>query len=326
VSEGRQKWEYVVVGAGAIGGTVGARLVRDGHAVLFCDASAEHVAAMEAGGLQIKGPVEEFVVPAPAVVPSELPQRLGRVLLAVKAQHTEVALAEIAPQLAPDGFVVSLQNGLNEPMIAAAVGSERTIGAFVNFGADYLAPGRIFFGGHGAFFIGELDGRPSERVESLVADIAHAQATTNIFGYLWSKLAYGAILSATAVSDLTMAAALEEPQYRRLFVGLAAEVLGQAEAPPEPFDGFDPADLHGSITRLADFNRLSGKTHSGIYRDLAVRRRPSEVEALLGSLDGRLLQRTRELIRDIEAGRRRCERNNLDLLARAAAVRGREAR
>jgi ketopantoate reductase len=51
---------FVVVGAGAIGGTVGARLVRDGHDVLFCDADAEHVAAMNDHGLVIEGPVEEL--------------------------------------------------------------------------------------------------------------------------------------------------------------------------------------------------------------------------------------------------------------------------
>jgi 2-dehydropantoate 2-reductase len=71
------------------------------------------------------------------------------VLLAVKAQHTEKALAQLAPHLSPDGVVVSLQNGLNEQRIAAAVGAQRTIGGFVNFAADYLAPGRISLGNRG---------------------------------------------------------------------------------------------------------------------------------------------------------------------------------
>ncbi len=58
---------FVVVGAGAVGGTVGPRLARDGHDVLFCDADAEHVTAMNERGLAIEGPVEEFTVPARAV-------------------------------------------------------------------------------------------------------------------------------------------------------------------------------------------------------------------------------------------------------------------
>src|SRR3954467_15315803 len=77
--------DYVVVGAGAIGGTIAARLVRDGRAVLVCDADAEHVAAIEADGLRIEGPVEQLTVRVPAVTPDALPERLGTVLLAVKA-------------------------------------------------------------------------------------------------------------------------------------------------------------------------------------------------------------------------------------------------
>ena len=158
--------DYVVVGAGAIGGTIGARLVRDGHSVLFCDAAADHVNGINAGGLAIEGPVETFTAHAPAVMPDDLPDGLSTVLLAVKSQHTEDALAAIAPRLAPDGFIVSLQNGINEPLIAGRVGPERTVGAFVNFGADVVAPGRILLGGRGAFRVGEPDGRASDRAET----------------------------------------------------------------------------------------------------------------------------------------------------------------
>src|SRR5262245_35759092 len=256
----------------------------------------------------------------PAVLPAELPENLGHVLLAVKAHDTQAALAAIAPRLADDGFVVSLQNGINEPGIADVVGAERTVGAFVNFGADYLGPGRIFLGGKGAFFIGEVDGRPSERVDRLVHDIQDAQASANIFGYLWAKMAYAAMLFATAVSDLSIADALAEPRYRQLFVRLADEVLEEAPVRAEPFDGFDPADLDGSIDRLVEFNRRSAKTHSGIYRDLAVRKRKTEAEALLSHCRGPNILRTLALIEAIESGRRRCEQPNLELLAAYARL------
>jgi Asp-tRNA(Asn)/Glu-tRNA(Gln) amidotransferase A subunit family amidase len=252
-------------------------------------------------------------------MPNDLPEHLERVLLAVKTQHTEAAMAQIAPRLSPDGFVVSLQNGLNPPSIAAIIGAERTVGASVNFGADWLEPGRIFVGGRGALHVGELDGRPSDRVRQFVADLPGAEATDNIMGYLWAKEAYGAILFATAVSDLSIADALEEPRYRSLYIRLAREVLAAADARPEPFDGFDADDLEGSIDRLVAFNRRSAKSHSGIYRDLAVRKRPTE-KAILAELDGPLLQRTLELIGEIEAGRRVCEVANLELLAAYARL------
>jgi 2-dehydropantoate 2-reductase len=306
---------YVVVGAGAIGGTVGARLARDGHEVLLCDADADHVAAINRDGLAIEGPVEQLVVRAPAVTPDQLPERLGAVLLAVKAHHTAEAVAALAPRLADDGFVVSLQNGLNEPVIAAAVGEQRVVGAFVNFGADVISPGRIMLGNRATFRIGEPDGQISERVRMLVADIEDAEATDNILGYLWSKQAYGAMLFATAVSDLSIADALADPAYRPLFLELAREMLAAAPVRAEPFDGFDPADLTGSIDRLAEFNRGSAKTHSGIYRDLAVRHRRTEADAMLGPVDAPLVGCTLQLVHAIERGERRCRRANLDLLA-----------
>ncbi len=306
---------YAVIGAGAIGGTVAAGLIRDGHDVLLCDADAEHVAAINADGLRIEGPVEEHTVSATAIPPDALPDGLGAVLLAVKAHHTAAAVAHLAPRLAPDGFVVSLQNGFNEETIAAAVGRERVVGAFVNFGADVVAPGRIMRGNRAAFWIGELDGADTPRVRELVADIADARQTANIHGFLWSKEAYGAILFATAVSDLSIADALGEPRYRPLYLALAREVLAAATAEPEPFDGFDPADLEGSIDRLVEFNRGSAKKHSGIYRDLAVRHRKTEVDNMLEVLDGPLVRQTAALIHAIEDGRRVCERANLELLA-----------
>jgi 2-dehydropantoate 2-reductase len=306
---------YAVIGAGAIGGTVAAGLVRDGHDVLLCDSDPEHVGAINADGLRIEGPVEELTVPARAVAPDDLPDGLGAVLLAVKAHHTAAAMEHVAPRLAPDGFVVSLQNGFNEDTIAAAVGRERVVGAFVNFGADVVAPGRILRGNRATFMIGELDGGDTPRVRALVDDIADARQTANIHGFLWAKEAYGAILFATAVSDLSIADALAEPRYRPLYLALAREVLAAATAVPEPFDGFDPADLEGSIDRLVAFNRGSAKTHSGIYRDLAVRHRKTEVDAMLTVLDGPLVRHTAALIHAIEDGRRVCERANLELLA-----------
>ncbi len=141
---------YAVIGAGAIGGTVAAALVRDGHEVLLCDADTEHVAAINADGLRIEGPVEEHTVRVQAVTPDRLEGPLEAVLLAVKAHHTAAAVAPVAPLLAADGFVVSLQNGFNEDAIAAAVGRQRVVGAFVNFGADVIAPGRILRGNRAA--------------------------------------------------------------------------------------------------------------------------------------------------------------------------------
>jgi len=307
---------YVVVGGGAIGGSVAADLIRAGHDVLVCDTDSAVLSGINTLGLRMEGPVADFTVHPRAVTPADLPERIeGPVLLAVKAHHTEAAAAALAGRLTGDGFVVSLQNGLTSDVLGGVIGTDRVVEAVVNFGADVLEPGVILRGNRATFMIGELDGRLSDRVAALCHDIADAQPTENILGYAWSKEAYGAMLFATAVSDLPIYAALEDPAYRRLLTAVAAEVLAQAPVSALPLDGFDPADLTASLDRLADFNRRSAKTHSGIYRDLAIYRRATEVRAIIGPLRGFLLRRIQELIEAIERGERTCSRANLDLLA-----------
>src|SRR5690242_7735840 len=203
---------YTVFGAGAIGGTVGAHMVRGGESVLFVDKDVDHVRAMQSRGLTIKGFAETFTVPVEATTPDALPDQLNTVLLACKAPATEDAVRAFKDRLSPDGCVVSLQNGLNELVISREVGEHRTIGAFVNFSADYLEPGLIHFGGRGAFWIGELDGTVSPRLHTLRQALGHwgnVQMTDNIWGFLWGKQAYGAMLFATALSNDSMADAIE---------------------------------------------------------------------------------------------------------------------
>ena len=173
----------------------------------------------------------------------------------------------------------------------------------------------VMRGNRGTFKIGEIDGTPSARIDALAADIADAEATTEVMGFVWGKEAYGATLFATAVSDLAIHEVFDDPAYHPLLLAVAGEVLRQAPVRPLPLDGFDPDDLPGSLPRLADFNRRSAKSHSGIYRDLTIRRRKTETDAILGPLRGFLIRRIAELIAAIESGTRTCCRENLDLLA-----------
>ena len=307
--------QLTIIGTGAIGGTIGAHLIRDGHDVLLCDADPAHVEAINRRGLAICGPIENFTVQARAVLPDGLPATLPRAAVATKSHHTAAAAELLRGRLATDGYVVSFQNGLTTGTLSAVVGPERVLASFVNFGADWLEPGLIMQGNIGTVRVGEPGGGISERVRQLAAAVPYAEPTGNIMGYLWGKEAYGAMLYAGAVSDLSIADSLEEPSWRPLMLAIAREVLAQAPVRPEAFDGFDPCDLEGSLDRLAAFNRGSAKSHSGIYRDLMVRKRKTEVDDLLRDLKGPLTTFTGELIHAIERGERTCEVANLELLA-----------
>lgn len=320
--------EFTIVGAGAIGGTVGAYLARSGHTVQMVDIAQEHVDILNQQGLTITG-LEDFTVPVTACTPGELEGSLECVILAVKSHHTAQALTPIVPHLAEDGTIISMQNGLNEEIIASQVGEERTLGSFVNFGADYLEPGRILFGGKGAVYLGELDGSTTPRLEKLHAIIKEAfldntTMTSNIWGYLWGKLGYGAQLFATALADETIADLLAIHEFRPMFVNLAAEVSAVAReqgVTPEAFDGYNPLlyefgnrdqqAIDDSFEAMVAHNRKSKKAKSGIWRDLAVRHRPTEVEGQLTPVARRgqefgiatpLVEQTAAFIKEIEAG------------------------
>src|SRR5580700_6909105 len=308
--------KITIIGSGAIGGTLGAHMIRAGHDITLCDADEAHIAAVRENGLIIEGPVNEFTVAAHAITPDELPDRIEHAIVAVKSLHTGAAAELLRDRLAPGGSVLTVQNGLTAHTLIAAVGRDRVISSFVNFGADVMAPGRIMQGNVGTFRVGELDGGLiTPRVLERAAALPYAEPTDNILGFLWGKEAYGAMLYAGAVSDLSIADSLEDPKWRPLMLAIAREVLAQAPVRPEAFDGFDPGDLEGSLARLVRFNRESAKSHSGIYRDLTVRKRKTEVDDLLRDLSGPLTSYAGELIRAIERGERTCETANLELLA-----------
>lgn len=327
-------------GVGAIGGTLAGYLARAGHDVTVVDNVTDHIDTINRDGLRITGPIEEFTVHLDAFAPADLRGEWDTIVLATKAHHTERAVRALLPHLGARGHVVSAQNGLNEIAIGEVVGAHRTIGAFVNFGADYIDPGVIHFGGRGAVVVGEIDGTLTPRVHAIrdawAALDERAIVTTNIWGYLWGKEAYGAMLFATALTNESIADALAMPHHRTLYVALAQEILRVAAAcgvSPEPFDGFDPTAYlstaaagaaERSLDQLVAHNRKSAKTHSGIWRDLAIRKRPTEVDAQLGivvtlgkaaGVATPITTRLIALIHEIELGKREQSLAALDALA-----------
>ena len=335
----------LIWGAGAIGGTVGAFLAQAGHAITFVDSHAGHAAAIAdpARGLRIEGPGVSLHVTAPAFTPATLSGTWDTIFLCVKAQDTEAAARALLPHLDPGGYVLSLQNGLCEGIIAGVVGVPRVVGAFINFGADWMAPGEILFGGRGAFVIGELDGQITDRLRHLHATIQagfepEAVMVPDIQSYLWGKLGYATLLFAQGMGQLGIADCLARPELLPLWRGLAGEVYAVATAlgiGQRGFNGFDPAafaagateeQARASVEAMVTFNRPSKKTHSGIWRDLAVRKRRTEVDLQVwpvvqgGEAHGIACPKCRKLtamIHEIEDGKRPMVDDNLSELLHA---------
>jgi 2-dehydropantoate 2-reductase len=186
-----------VLGAGAIGSSVGADLTEAGEDVVLIDPWPAHVEAMRNGGLRVVMPDLDLETLVRALHIGELASErpmFDIVLLAAKSYDTTWMCHLIAPYLADDGLLVGLQNGMNEEMITPIVGRERTVACVVELSAEIWEPGLVQRDTtrSGTWFaVGELDGAITDRVEEVAAllrNSARVDVTDNIFGAKWSKL------------------------------------------------------------------------------------------------------------------------------------------
>lgn len=253
-----------IVGAGALGGYVGGSLAHLGHDVTLIDAWPEHIETIRARGLELDGmtPEERFVVKSAKTLHLTEVQSLAKhpvdvAMVAVKSYDTAWATALIKPYLTPEGFVVSLQNCLNEETIAGVVGWGRTVGAVASMiSVDLYEAARIrrtvAKGGdkYTIFRIGEPHGRVTKRVEELAEwfrGIDSAKVTTNLWGERWSKLVQNGMGNGvTAATGLTSGDCLRNPVIRGFQIKLAGEGIriGQALGfPLEKVRGLEPERL-----------------------------------------------------------------------------------
>jgi 2-dehydropantoate 2-reductase len=338
-----------IVGAGAIGGLAGAYMTAAGADVLLVDRWVEHVDALNARGLRIDGVRGERVIPVVAATPegaiASLADRpLEALLIATKSQHTLEALAPLVPHFTPETFVVSFQNGFNEPAIAATLeaagagGMERVVGSIPNYGGALVDPGHIEFVHEGPIQLGEMTGAPSARVRELarlLEALTTVQLSENVWGQIWAKEVYSAQVVFSALVDAPIAQTLGNERYARIAGAIVREALEIADAngiTVEAFDFFDPANYRPQSP--ADTRRLLDniahaiwllkkdqkpdahvfrKKGSGIWWDIVYRNRPSEVRASNGKLieygrakgaDVRLNEKLCTMIYEIEEGSR----------------------
>ena len=346
--------KVTMIGAGAIGGLAGAYMTRAGFDVLLVDRWREHVDALNAHGLRVDGVRGEMRVPVKACTPDELEGPLEAVLIATKSQHTEGALEQLLPLFGPETFVVSYQNGFNEPGIVATLeraglgGAERVMGSIPNYGGALVDPGYIEFVHEGPIQLGEMTGERTPRLETLaemLSSLTEVQLSDNIWGQVWSKEVYSAQVVFSALADARIHETLGVERYARIAGAVVREALEIAEAngiTVEPFDFFNPANykpqtpadtqklldnINHAIWLLKKDQKEDAhqfkKKGSGIWWDIVYRNRPSEVRASNGKLvdygkaagvDVRLNEKMCEMIYEIEEGKRELGFHNYDEL------------
>ena len=292
-----------VIGAGGIGAIVGGMLARAGHDVTLVDQWPEHVEAMKKEGLRITGEMGEHVVPVKALHVHELQgvdEPFDMAFVAVKSYDTDWAVLLMLPHLAPDGVMLSLQNGINDERIAAVAGRERTVGCVVAIGAAVYEPGVALCTNVEpvGFKVGELDSSDTPRIAEMARimhDVGPSEATTHLGGERWSKLAGNCMANPlTALAGYTYAEALRRPETRRIEIQVAAECVRVARAAGHEMEavwGIPRDELldaaEGRNVELVETNmlgmadRLGGTARASFLQDVMKGRR-TEIEYLNG--------------------------------------------
>jgi 2-dehydropantoate 2-reductase len=306
--------KIAIVGAGAVGGYAGAHMVQAGEDVTFIDPWPEHVEHMRKTGLRVTHAmnVPEFQVPVRALHVTDA-QALAReapvdiAFVCMKSYDTAWATMLIRQYLAPDGYVVSLQNCMNEETIAGIVGWGKTLGCIASsITVNLPEPGHIHRGAgkHGAahtvFRAGEVHGRITPRAEEvcrLVAYTDSAKVTSNLWGERWSKLVANVMGNGlSACTGLTGGEMLQSEPIRRFSNRLGSEAIrvGQAHGyqleeilhlPPETIaragEGDEAATRACDEQRFADSKRTAAGQRPSMGQDMQKGRR-TEIEFING--------------------------------------------
>jgi 2-dehydropantoate 2-reductase len=274
--------KILIMGAGAVGGYFGARLMAAGEKVMFC-ARGDNLCAIREHGLQlesIRGDVN--VRPAATDNPREFaPYDL--ILFCVKAYDTEVAANAIRGCLAPGGAILTLQNGVeNEARLEEIFGRGAVMGGNARVGAELVGPGRIVHLSSGHIDFGELDGRDTERARAIAAALQRAgilgECTPRIRSLRWDKLIWnGAFNTVATLTRRRVGDILDDPEALRLVCTLMREIIDVARADGADL-GYDRIDFYLAHSRK-NLRALKTSTQQDLERG-----RRLEYEALAGAV------------------------------------------
>ena len=273
-----------IYGTGGVGGYFGAQLANAGEQVVFL-ARGAHLAAIRSHGLHIETSRGSLLIhPANA---TDDPSQVGvvdAVILGVKAWQVPEAARAIRPLIGPETFVVPMQNGVEAPwQLAEALGEAHVLGGLCATMSWVVGPGRIRSLGDAHFVkFGELDGRPSERVERLRAAFERAGVVVkvpfDIRAALWEKLLFVVSFGGVgAVTGAPIGVIRALPETRRMLERCMEEIFAVARA-------HDVALSEGAVERSMGFvDSLAPGGTTSLQRDIGDGK-PSELEAWNGAV------------------------------------------
>ena len=255
-----------VIGTGSIGLMLGSFLAKAGEDVTMVSQFRPEVAELlDREGIKVTSGADEWIQPVRAVFWKDLPagELFDIVFITGKSNDTSDALDKMLPHLAPDGFVTSLQNGINDDLIADRAGADRVIPCVCFAGGQCPEPNHVSTH-DGYFIIGEPSGERTGRLEELAAMLSavkRVEITDDIRAGRWKKLSEVCLTVPVATaSGFPLFSGYGDPLISRVFGRLAVEVMAVEKAcgtEPEPIMGLTGTEW--AVLAERDDPKLSAK-------------------------------------------------------------------
>lgn len=292
--------KYLIVGAGAVGAYIGAKMSRAGYDVTM-HARGPHLKAMQEKGVRVVSADDDFVAHPRLVADLKDAGTMDVVFLCVKAHGLPPLAAQLAPLIGPDTTFVSTQNGIPwwyfqgdtgplagtrlervDPggVVSQAIEAHRVIGSLIYFATEISEPGVVRHNEGNRISMGEPDGSRSERIQAiakaLIASGLRAPVTTHLRNEIWVKiLGNVAFNPISALTGATLAQILNQPDT----TDLVRNIMTETEALTEKLG----LKLQVTIEqRMAGAAKI-GEHKTSMLQDLEAGR-PLELEAITGAV------------------------------------------
>lgn len=190
-----------LMGVGSLGTIMGALISKSGGTITLIDANKAHVDAMNQKGATVIGKMQLAGMPVQAITPDQMEGIYDIVILLAKQTYNDVALKQLLPHLDEKSVVCTLQNGIPEESVSVLIGTDRTVGGVVGWGATYKEPGVSELTSDVSamrFEIGEINGKRTERIEEIskiLNMVGTCVVVDNLMGLRWAKVIQNATLS-----------------------------------------------------------------------------------------------------------------------------------
>ena len=276
-----------IYGAGSLGTILGAFISKAGVPIELINRNKAHVEALKTKGAQVVGTMN-FCQPVVAYTPSEMSGTYDIVFLMTKQQHNPEVVTMLKDFLAPDGVLVTFQNGLPEMQIAEILGEERVLGCTVAWGATLQSPGVCELTSEPdalSYSLGAISAKRSKhfnQVKELLELMGKVDVEENFIGTRWSKLLINAAFSGmSAVLGCTFGEAAGPKESRRIVQALIKECIDVCKKGGiriEPVQGKD-------IVKLLDYSHPLKRAFSFFIIPIAIRKHAKLKASMLQDLE-----------------------------------------